>query len=344
MRVITLALWLAGAALLAWLVLTNDLAALAGSLARLDSGFLLICAYHAVPLWCDVIAWREVFLRPPRLRGLLRARWIGEAANGLLPVPHLGELLRVKLPYDAGADLSDAASAVTADVTAGLATQVMFIAVGLLLFSLKRGSGALLRSFATLAVLTAFGAGFYWAQRSRLFSRGVAAIARRAGGPARHLDGTSLRRIEDNLRVVYERRGAFARALAWRLVGWFVGAGEIWLIPRLIGTPISLSDAIVLESLSQGARAAAFIIPGGLGVQDGTLMVLTAEFGFGGELGLVISLAKRLRELALGLPALALAYAAELKGIEGRIGQPGSIRDAMRAIAGMMRGRTSSGS
>jgi hypothetical protein len=112
---------------------------------------------------------------------------------------------------------------------------------------------------------------------------------------------------------VYSRRRAVAVALAWRLIGGFVGAGEVWIIPYCLGQPISLADAIILESLSHGARAVAFIIPGGLGVQDGTLMVLTAELGLGPELGLIIALVKRFREVALGGPALAVAWAAEMR-------------------------------
>jgi putative membrane protein len=340
MRIAAVLFWLAGAGLLALLIATNDVRALEHSLEQLHWRFVLVCAYHLAPLWFDVLGWRRVFLRPPRFSSLLRMRWIGEAANGLLPVPHLGELLRVKQPYDEGADLSDAASSVTADVTAGLATQVMFVGVGLALFGLNRGADTLVRSLATIAVLGWFGAGFYWAQRTHLFSRAVDFAARHIGGPARQLEAAAVRRIEDTLSVVYERRRAFAWAIIWRLLSWVAGAGEIWLVPRLIGMPIGIDDAIVLESLSQGARAVAFIIPGGLGVQDGTLMVLSAQLGLGPELGLVISLVKRLRELALGIPALAFLYGTEMR----RFHQRGSIRDTMRAMNGMMRGRNSRGS
>jgi hypothetical protein len=41
--------------------------------------------------------------------------------------------------------------------------------------------------------------------------------------------------------------------------------------------------------------------------------VLSGQLGMGAEMGLVIALVKRFRELTLGLPALAVAWAAELK-------------------------------
>lgn len=313
MRLFSLIGWLLGAALLAGLLSSNRFGEIVETVARLRWWLVVVIAYHVAPLVCDTLAWRLLFERAPPFPRLLRIRWIGDAANGLLPVPHLGELLRVKLPYDAGSDLTDAGSSVLADVTLGLATQVLFIATGLVLFSLGRDADTLIGSIATAAVLAAFTLGFFVAQRSRLFSRTARALGRSTGSAWRIFDGTGIGRVEDALQAVYAERRSVALALGWRLVSWFVGAGEVWLIPWCFGQPIGVADAIILESLSHGARAAAFVIPGGLGVQDGTLLVLTTELGLGPELGLVIALVKRFRELAFGLPALALAWMAEMR-------------------------------
>ncbi len=313
MRVLTFLAWLLGAALLVWLLKSNHVGAVVGALERLHGWLAVIIAFHAAPLFCDVSGWRVLFVHAPSRLRLFLIRWIGEAANGLLPVPHLGELLRVKLPYDAGCDLVDAASSVLADVTIGLVTQVLFIIAGLILLGLGRGADALVRSFAIVAVLAAFTGGFYGAQRTRLFSRAAQALNRSAGSAWGLVDGAGIGRVEDALAALYARRRVVTVALAWRLAGWFVGAGEVWLVPFCLGQPIGLADAIILESLSQGARAVAFVIPGGLGVQDGTLMVLTTQLGLGPELGLVISLVKRCRELALGVPALVVAWVGEMR-------------------------------
>ncbi len=45
-------------------------------------------------------------------------------------------------------------------------------------------------------------------------------------------------------------------------------------------------------------------LPAGLGVQEGGFVVLGMTLGFGPEVGLVLSLAKRFRELLVGLPGL----------------------------------------
>ena len=60
----------------------------------------------------------------------------------------------------------------------------------------------------------------------------------------------------------------------------------------------------MLESLIQAVRSAAFFMPGALGVQEGGLILLGAVVGLGPEVALALSLIKRIRELAVGLPAL----------------------------------------
>src|SRR5262249_54544792 len=67
---------------------------------------------------------------------------------------------------------------------------------------------------------------------------------------------------------------------------------------------VGMVDAFILESLSSGVRAAAFIVPGALGALEGSFVLFGALFGLPPETSLAISLSKRVRELALGLPGL----------------------------------------
>ena len=69
--------------------------------------------------------------------------------------------------------------------------------------------------------------------------------------------------------------------------------------------PLSLIDSFILESLSSGVRGAAFMVPGALGAQEGGLVLFGALLGLPADLALAVSLTKRVRELALGLPGLA---------------------------------------
>jgi uncharacterized membrane protein YbhN (UPF0104 family) len=72
----------------------------------------------------------------------------------------------------------------------------------------------------------------------------------------------------------------------------------------IAGCPVSLIEAVAIESLGQGSRAAAFMLPGGLGVQDGALIAVCAIFGVPAEIALAMALIKRVSDLVLGAPAL----------------------------------------
>lgn len=60
----------------------------------------------------------------------------------------------------------------------------------------------------------------------------------------------------------------------------------------------------MLECLGQAVRSAAFAVPGALGVQEGGYLLFSVSIGIAPEIGLALSLIKRVRELLLGLPGL----------------------------------------
>ena len=94
------------------------------------------------------------------------------------------------------------------------------------------------------------------------------------------------------------------RASVLRMIGWAASAGEIWLVLQALGQPLGIVDAFILESLGSGVRAAAFMLPGALGALEGSFVVFGAIFGLPADTALAISLSKRVRELAWGLPGL----------------------------------------
>src|SRR5205085_2209765 len=75
---------------------------------------------------------------------------------------------------------------------------------------------------------------------------------------------------------------------------------------QLMGHPLNFIDCFILESLGQAARSAAFIIPGGLGAQEGAFLLIGGALGVPPEYALALSLVKRASQLLFGLPMLAL--------------------------------------
>jgi len=124
--------------------------------------------------------------------------------------------------------------------------------------------------------------------------------------PAKWLSGFagSASAIDDAVVDTYRRGSAFVRANVLRLAGWTAGAGEIWLVMHFLERHLNLTDAFVLESLGSGVRAVAFMVPGALGALEGGLVLFGALLGLPADVALAISLSKRVRELALGLPGL----------------------------------------
>jgi putative membrane protein len=145
---------------------------------------------------------------------------------------------------------------------------------------------------------------FYLMQRQGLFGTAIRlAIQYLAPGRLYSLTGHA-EAFDCAVRRAYEQRLPSTCSLALNLIGWIVGTGEVYLILRFIRAPVSWESALLLESLGQAIRGAAFAIPGSLGVQEGGYLLLAPLAGLAPETALALSLAKRARELLLGVPGL----------------------------------------
>lgn len=106
------------------------------------------------------------------------------------------------------------------------------------------------------------------------------------------------------VRVIYLRHGSVVLTVLWHLLAWACRAGEVWLVLWLLGTPVDPLEASVIESLLGAVRTAAFLMPAGLGVQEGALILLCGWVGVPAASALALALIKRARELAIGVPGL----------------------------------------
>ncbi len=317
-------LLLVGVALFAGVLALADLEGALSALRAAGWGILAVIASHLLILLANAQALRAALPRAQRcgLGAALRAWWIGDAVNALLPVAQVGgEAARARLLVLAGVPGPAAGAAAVAALTAGLLTLVPFGLAGALGLALlvARPAEALapalgLGLFALLLLV------FVVLQRRGLFGRLGGLGARLSRGRLAALaDGG--RSLDGALRAFYGDRRRLLACGGWRLLGWLLGAGQVWLTFRVLGVEAGAAAAFVLESLGQIAKAAGFAIPGGLGVQEGGLLGVGALLGLAGELALGVALVKRLRDLLLGLPGL-LAF----KLLEGR-------RSLLRAAA-----------
>jgi len=269
-------------------------------------GIALVTAFHLVPLAASALAWRAVAgaIAPARLWVFIWARLLREAVNGLLPVAQVGgDVAGARILTFHGCRAPAAGASVLVDLTSEISSQILFTLFGLALL-LADGDRGLAEWVAVgLAVAVCAVGGFLLAQRWGIFLLLERLLERMAG----YFDWPalgSLTSLHDTVMAIYRRRSAVIGGVLWHLASWLLGAVEVWLTLLVLGADASFSDALIIESLGQALRSAAFLVPGAYGVQEGGYMLLGVSFGLAPEVALSVSLIKRVRELALGVPAL----------------------------------------
>jgi putative membrane protein len=97
-----------------------------------------------------------------------------------------------------------------------------------------------------------------------------------------------------------------AKAASWHLACWLLGGGEVCVALHFLGHDVSLGDGLIIESIGQALKSVGFAVPGALGVQEGGYIIVCQVLGLSPEVAIALSLMKRLREVALGIPGLIL--------------------------------------
>jgi len=308
MKLIATLFWVAGWTLLIALLAYQGFPEMVAAVSAAGWGLLVVTTFYIVPMAADTMCWKILLPRQstPRLFTLMWTRWICSAINNLLPVAQVGgDLVRTRLIAVRGVPGPEAGASVVTDITIGVATQILFSVMGIILmFQFDTvGNTALAATVGTL-LFSLLLLGFYLAQRYGLFLKLTHILERMIKvGDWKNIVGGA-QSLDRAILSTYRRRGALIQAGAWRLFGWIGGTGEVWLALYFLGHPVTLVEAFMLESLGQAVRNAAFMIPGALGVQEGGFILLGAVVGLTPDTGLALSLVKRVRELSLGLPAL----------------------------------------
>jgi len=301
--------WIAGVVLFLCLLVSQGFRTVLNAVVVAGWGICIVPLAQALPMLSDALAWRRL-LGPgqrPSLGVLFRIRWIGESVNNLLPVAAVaGEFLRAWLLRGlARIPGANAGASVIGDMTAGIASQCVFTAVGIALLLGVEGQGELISAAALgCGLLGLMVVGFYTAQRAGLFtfsSQLVVRVMRKESWLS--LVGTG-NTLDAQIMALYARRSDVLMSLVWRFTGWCAGTIEVWLGFYFLGHPVGFTQALMVESLLRAVRSAAFVIPGALGIQEGALIVLGGVVGAAPEVALALALLKRVRELGWGIPGL----------------------------------------
>jgi putative membrane protein len=324
------ATWLltAGALLFIGVLASQGLPAVLSALAAAGWGLVLVALFHLLPLALDAAAIRVLCVAdasPTSMRDALLTRWAGESANSFLPAGQIGgPVLMARHLAHQGMPMHDAAAAITVSTTLQTVAQITFALFGVALLGAQAGhiSEHALRMSALVAsgFLAVQIGGFYLLQRRGFFSKLIRAATRFAGQRDWSQWVSRAEAIDLSIQGIYARGGLVAASFVLSLVGWVVGTGEVYLILQLLGHPASWLDSLLLESLGQAIRGAAFAVPGALGVQESGYLLLAPLAGLPTDAALALSLAKRTREILLGLPGLLYLHLSERLHIAERAG------------------------
>ena len=299
--------WLGGIAALVVLTIWSGLDAVGHAIASVGWGILLVVMVRAVTVSVAGAGWWLLFPSKvrPQFGACLLLRFVREAVNVLLPVAQVGgDMVGARLLTGYAVPGALAAASVIVDILIQAAAQFLFAALGLLTLMALGADHALARSAAIgLAVAALLLAGFYLAQR-RGGQRVLQSIVNRLAGDREWRVLGTIDAVYQNLTMIYAARSNFIASSVVHMAGWVVGVAEVSIVFAFMGHPVSIGEALVIESLLHAVRGAAFAIPGALGAQEGALVVLCAAFGIPPEQAIALSLVKRAADVVLGVPGL----------------------------------------
>jgi putative membrane protein len=303
-------------------------AEIASGLSNAGWGVLAVIAFHPLQMIFSSLAWQRLLPAHPetRLINVLGLRWIREAVNNLLPVAQIGgEFVGARLLRRGGVPLAVAGASVTVDLTVEVMSQIVFTLLGLALLIPSLHEPRILPwMIGGIALAGAAVVLFIAVQRFGVFhliERGLVKLAERGSA------WSSLGEIGGLHRAIAALYAAPAR-LGWAYchhsISWLLGGLEVMLALHVVGTSIDFREGLIIESLGQAARAAGFAIPGSLGVQEGGYILVCGLLGISPQVAIELSLLKRIREVALGVPALFVWQLIETRRLVDRVGREAS--------------------
>ncbi|WP_311274681.1 HpnL family protein [Methylobacterium sp. WCS2018Hpa-22] len=305
-RLTTLAL-IVGLCTVAGLFLSSGLDDVAAAVVSAGWGAAIVVLARAVAVGWAGLGWFTVFPRDdrPSLWNCISLRFVREGINTLLPVATVGgDFVGARLLTQRGLSGGLAGASMFVDLMTQAVTQFLFTVGGVALLAWLHGDGPVVRTVAGGLAIAAPALGAFFLIQRRSGHRIIQALLSRfaAAREWRALGAVDV--LFDSLRRLYSSPKRVVGAMGVHMIGWIIGAAEVYVALHFMGYPVTVAEAIVIESLAQAVRGAAFAVPGALGAQEGGLIALCAIFDIPAEAALALSLVKRLADLMVGVPGL----------------------------------------
>jgi len=298
---------IAGLALAIFLIARVGIGPVFGAAERVGwGGFALICLTGLSLTVILAAAWYALVPGAIRWPSLLAARQLRDSAGDVLPFTHVGGVvLGARAAILGGLRPPLAFASIVVDVTTELMAQIAFTVLGLAIgIAQLRASEAFAPYVDGLIIGTALlipGAAAFILLQKR--GGGLAAkIAERFTPSAvSHTEAFSTA-----LNAIYDRPWNLVFASTLHLLAWIASGIWLWYMMRLAGARIDVLSAVAIEALLAALRSAAVFVPSAVGIQEAGYAALAPVFGVPAEIGLAVSLLRRARDIAIGVPVLLL--------------------------------------
>lgn len=284
-----------------------DLPAVGNALRDVPLAVAISAAVHVPQVLMTALAWRALVpltLRPS-VGAMSLLRWYRESAGTLLPAGGLvGQVAAARLLTRRGVPADVAGATATVDLTMEAVSQVLFTLLGLVLLISGGHADGTTHVAAVGVALAAGGAAALIALQRLPRLPWLEAKLRQAASRWPRLRLRWLGDLHRAVQCLHADRRSLATALCWHSAAWMLGAAEIMGVLGVLGQPVTLGDALVIESMAQALRNAGFMLPGALGVQEGAIVGAASLVGVLPGPALAAALVRRTREVLAAMPGL----------------------------------------
>jgi putative membrane protein len=313
----------AGLIVAGWVIGSVGLTPIATAAASIGAGgFILFLLYSGLILGLLGFACLVLLpnVPPGHLPLFIWARTTREGATDVLPFSQFGGLVvGARTLVAGGLPGPTVYAAMVADMTTEMAAQLLFTLFGIAMLGLYLldGGGGVSSAIWPLALSGLAGAAAIMAAFACLQRPFIGLAGRLAERlvPGSHAIAEAVRR---ELNAIYRRPLRVCAGFLLNLLAWLASGAGAWIALRLMGVEISLAAVLTIESLIFTLRSVAFLVPGAIGLQEAAYVLLGPLFGLDPETAVALSLLKRARDIAIGLPALLLWQLGESRRLLAR--------------------------
>lgn len=271
--------------------------------------FVYLTGFFLVYLAFAAMSWRYLLMDSPAgIQTFYLATLAGNAINTLLPAASVGgEAVRGRIMTLHGTPAMQVGISLLVAKTVEVVSIVIVGSIALILLLARHGVGTI--SLIALAgwLLLALGAfGFVAVQLNGSLGRFIEAGVRKLQ------QRFSITLLADKaqpgagIRSAYHSRKALYASMLFMLMFRVSIILELYLLARIGNIPLTLEDILIIEGINACLKGVAFIVPGGMGIQELSYMLLGTLSGVDPAAMLGLSITRRARDIVAGIPVILL--------------------------------------